>query len=88
MEILILSILLEKPMHGYGVISTLAEITGFEFSPGAIYPLLYKLEKLELVRSKWKQIGERKRIKLYELTENGRKILDKLRDKLRVVLRE
>ncbi len=66
----ILRLLLEKPMHGYEIISTLEEKTHGMWRPsaGAIYPTLQLLEEQELVASK-EQSGKR----VYSLTESGRK---------------
>jgi DNA-binding PadR family transcriptional regulator len=67
---LILVALLNKPMHGYEVISYLEERSHGLWRPsaGAIYPNLQMLEEQGLVSSK-----EEKGKKIYELTEDGRK---------------
>jgi DNA-binding PadR family transcriptional regulator len=66
----ILRLLLEKPMHGYEIISTLEEKTHGIWRPsaGAVYPTLQLLEEQDLVVSK-EQGGKR----VYTLTESGRK---------------
>ena len=65
----ILTLLDERPMHGYELITVLEERSGGRWkpSPGAIYPALGKLEERGLVTST-EQDGKRQ----YELTEAGR----------------
>ncbi len=88
MNVLVLWILLKKPMHGYEILNAIADVTGFKFSPGSVYPLLYKLERLKLIKSRWMKIGEKRRIKLYELTNKGKKELEHLKEKLRDFLKD
>jgi len=66
---MILSLLTEQPLTGYGIIQAAAEKTGGEWrpSPGSVYPTLQQLVDEELVE----QAGEGKRTE-YTLTEAGR----------------
>jgi DNA-binding PadR family transcriptional regulator len=59
--------LLEKPLHGYGVIQAIEERTGWRPGAGEVYPTLQLLVDEQLVTAE--QVGERK---LYSLTEAGR----------------
>ena len=88
MDILILWLLFKRPMHGYGIISKIENITGLRFTPGAVYPLLYKMEKSGLIRGRWKKMGEKQRVKLYKITHKGINVLDDLCNRLHVFLRE
>ncbi len=65
----ILELLLEKPMHGYEVISQLEEKSNGMWRPsaGSIYPTLQLLEEKELVES-----SEKDGKKVYTLTDKGR----------------
>ena len=65
----ILRLLVEKPMHGYEIISTLEEKTHGLWRPsaGVVYPTLQLLEDQALVASQ-EQSGKR----VYALTETGR----------------
>jgi DNA-binding PadR family transcriptional regulator len=65
----VLSLLLERPMHGYEMISELEQRTGgvWRPSPGSIYPTLQLLEDEGLIVSE--ESGGRKR---FTLTETGR----------------
>ncbi len=73
----ILRLLLEKPMHGYEIITTLQEKTHGMWRPsaGAVYPTLQLLEEQELVAGK---VQNDKRV--YALTESGRKQAKKQTD--------
>jgi DNA-binding PadR family transcriptional regulator len=65
----ILHLLAEGPMHGYQIMSELAERTEgiWQPSPGSIYPTLNQLEDEDLVRPEEKE-GK----KVYALTDEGR----------------
>jgi hypothetical protein len=65
----ILALLAEAPMHGYQVITELAERSGGEWRPsaGSVYPTLQQLEDEGLVRAQ-----ERDGRRVFELTEAGR----------------
>ena len=67
----IIALLEERPMHGYELITVLEARSGGRWkpSPGAIYPALGKLEARGLITST-EEDGKR----LYELTEDGRRV--------------
>ncbi|MGO3319030.1 MAG: PadR family transcriptional regulator, partial [Microbacterium gubbeenense] len=69
LRLYLLSLLDEKPMHGYGIIQALGERTGGTYTPsaGTIYPRLAKLEEEGLVTKT--QDG---RTAVYEITDAGR----------------
>jgi len=77
---LILWFLLKRTMHGYEILNQLTEMTGQKFSPGTIYPILYQLEEVGLITGEWEQKGERRKIKLYKITEKGLNTLRQFRD--------
>ena len=66
----ILALLAEQPMHGYQIMSELAERSGgvWRPSPGSIYPTLQQLTDEELVRGEEREGGRR----IFELTDAGR----------------
>jgi DNA-binding PadR family transcriptional regulator len=76
----LLSLLAERPRHGYELIQALSERFGGTYSPsaGTIYPRLAKLEEEGLVT---KTAGERKTV--YEITDAGRAELAARADDLR-----
>jgi len=66
LDIIVLSILKEKPSHGYALIADIHTRFHVLLSPGTLYPLLYSLEKKGLIT-----IEQRGRRKEYSLTEKG-----------------
>ncbi|ACS33777.1 PadR family transcriptional regulator [Thermococcus gammatolerans] len=85
LKILILKMLSEKPLHGYGIMRELEERYGLpQPSPGTIYPILASLRRSGLIEV----IGEGKREKrLYRATEKGRKYIEENSRELEEVLR-
>ena len=76
-ELLILSLLEARPRHGYEL-SKLIESRSrgaVRFNVASLYPLLYRLERRDLVEGRWvERAGERRR-RFYRLTPGGRKAL-------------
>ncbi len=73
-KLLILKILEEGPLHGYGIMKRLEELMGIKPSSGVIYPLLRSLQNSGLIRVAQESTSGRK-TKIYELTERGRQFL-------------
>lgn len=67
---------LAEPQYGYSLVTILDEI-GIPVEPGTLYPLLRRLEKQELLNSKWDTNESRPR-KYYLLSETGKKVYDLL----------
>lgn len=74
-EFFILSALSDGPKHGYAinqwVISTSKK--AFSISPGVLYPLLYHLEKEEIIHAEWEPSTTGPQRKIYSLTPKGKK---------------
>ena len=66
LDIIVLSMLKQSPSHGYAIIADIHKQFDVLLSPGTLYPLLYSLEKKELITIE--QDGRRKN---YILTEKG-----------------
>jgi PadR family transcriptional regulator, regulatory protein PadR len=75
---LVLAVLsvLEKEGYGAGVQDSLAAV-GIEIDPGALYPMLRRLETQNLLVSTWRQEDARNR-RCYVLTDTGRSVLETL----------
>ena len=86
-EFLILWITSQGPMHGYLIMKKLEEYTNISYSPGTVYPILYKLESLNLLRGEWRSTGVR-RVKVYTITDDGVELLNKLRSMLTLLIPE
>ncbi|MEM1539761.1 MAG: PadR family transcriptional regulator [Candidatus Bathyarchaeia archaeon] len=86
-RVIILWLLSQRPMSGYSVTKELKKLTGWGFHSGVVYPLLYELEENKLIVGKWAKIG-RKRIKYYSATEDGLMVLDRIREFLKMPVKE
>ncbi|MCW4005637.1 MAG: PadR family transcriptional regulator [Candidatus Bathyarchaeota archaeon] len=74
LDIIILEILNNEPMHGYQIISSIRKDFGICFGPSSIYPMLNNLEKKGYIQSEWNTTKERPR-KTYQLTTEGQNVL-------------
>jgi PadR family transcriptional regulator, regulatory protein PadR len=72
----VLLLLRERPVHGYELLEQLPELTGERVDMGNLYRFLRLLEAEAIVRSRWddKAPGPSKRV--YELTDEGRALLE------------
>lgn len=77
LKFVVLSLLAEKPRHGYEIIRELEERFGGAYSPspGTVYPTLSLLEDLGYATARSEE-GNRK---VYEITDEGRKYLEENR---------
>src|SRR5215471_7463343 len=64
----------EEPIHGQWIITELRR-HGYEISPGTLYPLLKRMERLGWLKGKADPNGGRRARKDYRLTRDGRKVL-------------
>jgi PadR family transcriptional regulator PadR len=67
---------LSEPQYGYSLVSILEE-KGINIDPGTMYPLLRRLEKQELLESKWDTNETRPR-KYYMLSPTGKEVYRQL----------
>jgi DNA-binding PadR family transcriptional regulator len=77
MRIALLILLSKKPCHGYEMMKQVKDRTEGFWKPtaGGVYPILQSLEKAGYIKGKW---GPQKRKrKIYHLTESGKLILDR-----------
>lgn len=77
LDMLILKAVSLKPLHGYGVLLRIRQISGdaLEIPQGSLYPALYRLEHQDLISSEWGQSENNRRAKYYTLTVAGRRRL-------------
>jgi PadR family transcriptional regulator PadR len=73
-EIVLLSLLAERPMCGYDLIKEILSRTDVFLGQGLIYPILYNLEDEGILRAEYSE--DDKRSKIYFLTHEGEKIAD------------
>ena len=77
LDMLILKAVSLRPLHGYGVLVRLRQISGeaLEIPQGSLYPALYRLEHQALIAAEWGQSENNRRAKYYTLTAAGRRRL-------------
>src|ERR671929_2427622 len=78
LDMLILKALSLGPLHGYGVIQRIRQMSGemLEVEQGSLYPALYRIEQKGWVSSKWEVNETGRRAKFYSLTRVGRRQLE------------
>jgi PadR family transcriptional regulator PadR len=78
LDMLILKALSLGPLHGYGVIQRIRQMSGelLDVEQGSLYPALYRIEQKGWVSSKWETNETGRRAKFYSLTRAGRKQLE------------
>jgi PadR family transcriptional regulator, regulatory protein PadR len=74
LDMLILKAVSLKPLHGYGILLRIQQISGdaLEIPQGSLYPALYRLEHQDLIAAEWGQTENNRRAKYYTLTAAGR----------------
>ena len=77
LDMLILKAVSLKPLHGYGVLLRIRQISGdaLEIPQGSLYPALYRLEHQGLISADWGRSENNRRAKYYTLTAAGRRRL-------------
>jgi PadR family transcriptional regulator PadR len=77
LDVLILKAVSLGPLHGYGVLLRIEQIThgALVVEQGALYPALYRLEHQALLESEWGTSDNNRRAKFYRLTAAGRRRL-------------
>jgi PadR family transcriptional regulator, regulatory protein PadR len=77
LDLLILKAVSLGPLHGYGVLLRIEQISSGALlvEQGALYPALYRLERQALLDAEWGTSDNNRRAKYYRLTAAGRKRL-------------
>ena len=77
LDLLILKAVSLGPLHGYGVLLRIGQISGqaLLIEQGALYPALFRLVRQGLLKASWGTSENNRRAKFYELTAAGRKRL-------------
>ena len=73
LDMLILKAVSLGPLHGYGVLLRIQQISGEELAvqQGSLYPALYRLEHQGAIASEWGESENNRKAKYYRLTELG-----------------
>src|SRR3984957_14716868 len=77
LDLLILKAVSLGPLHGYGALLRIGQISGraLLIEQGALYPALFRLVRQGLLKASWGISENNRRAKFYELTAAGRKRL-------------
>jgi transcriptional regulator len=77
LDMLILKAVSLQPLHGYGVLLRIQQMSknAFQIPQGSLYPALYRLEHQCLVSTAWGESDNNRRAKYYTLTAAGRRRL-------------
>ena len=77
LDVLVLKTVSLGPLHGYGVLLRIEQITkgALLVEQGALYPALYRLEQQGLLATEWGVSDNNRRAKFYRLTPAGRRQL-------------
>lgn len=73
LEMLILKAVSLGPLHGYGVLLRIGQISNdvLQVEQGSLYPALYRLEHEGYIQSAWGTSENNRRAKFYTLTRTG-----------------
>jgi PadR family transcriptional regulator, regulatory protein PadR len=75
LDLLILKAVSLGPLHGYGVLLRIGQVSGqaLLIEQGALYPALFRLVRQGLLKASWGVSENNRRAKFYELTAAGKK---------------
>jgi len=82
LDLLILKAVSLGPLHGYGVLLRIGQISkgALLIEQGALYPALFRLVRQGLLKATWGTSENNRRAKYYELTTAGKKRLQEETD--------
>ena len=77
LDLLILRAVSLGPLHGYGILLRIGQISGnaLLIEQGALYPGLFRLVRQGLLKASWGTSENNRRAKFYSLTAAGRRRL-------------
>jgi len=83
LDMLILKAVSLGPLHGYGVLLRIQQISKdrLEIQQGSLYPALYRLEHQGWITSEWGESENKRKAKYYRLTTAGRRKLQTAAEK-------
>lgn len=75
LDMLILKAVSLGPLHGYGVLLRIQQISKkrLEIQQGSLYPALYRLEHQGWIVSEWGESDNKRKAKYYRLTTAGKR---------------
>lgn len=79
LDLLVLKIIAREPLHGWAIAKRIQMLSGEVLSvgQGSLYPALHRLEQQGWIRAEWKDSELGRPAKIYSLTREGRKQLER-----------
>jgi len=74
LDLLILKVAALRPIHGYGLVQRIQEISkdALQIRQGSLYPALYRLERRGWLKAEWQTTDGGREAKFYSVTKAGR----------------
>src|ERR1700685_840041 len=78
LDMLILKTLSLEPMHAFGIVRRVEQISRgvFKVNPGSLLTAMQRLERAGWLDAEWRQTENSRRAKFYSLTRTGKKQLE------------
>src|SRR6476620_1427699 len=79
LDLLILKTIAREPLHGWAIAKRIQSLSGdvLAVGQGSLYPALHRLEHQGWIDAKWKDSDLGRQAKVYSLTREGRKQLER-----------
>jgi PadR family transcriptional regulator, regulatory protein PadR len=83
LDFIVLQTLRWGPRHGYGIAQMIRanSANALNVDTGSLYPALHRLERKKLIAASWETSEKKQRVRVYRLTDAGRKQLAAERSK-------
>ncbi len=83
LDLILLQTLRWGPRHGYGIAQLIRATSQdvLRVDTGSLYPALHRLERKRLIAAEWQVSENNQRVRVYSLTDKGRKQLAAERSK-------
>lgn len=76
LDLLILRALATGPLHGYGIVSKIRDVSEeLKVEEGSLYPALHRMEQTGWIEAQWGISETNRRARFYSLTAAGQKHL-------------
>ena len=77
LDLLILKVVAQAPLHGYGIAYRLQQLSRdvVQVQQGSLYPALHRLENRGLLAAEWRPSDTGREAKFYSVTRKGRRQL-------------
>ncbi len=75
---IVLSVLSRGESYGYAIIAEVKKLSGgsLEYTEGMLYPVLHRLEREGLIKSRWDESETGRKRKYYRLCRDGERALE------------